>query len=124
MTREGIDHPERGVGAGGGLHVPGDPPRLAAVLEHSSLQMRSRFVVFALVAVGPASKHTVQDRHVPSFEPSRPDYPPITQPSLSISTAKVELSIHARLTRRALEGQGENEIQSGDQGTYEKAHCF
>src|SRR5262245_46534700 len=67
MTRERIDHPERDVRAGVGLHVHGDSPWLAAVLENSNLQMRSRLVVFALVAVGPASKHTVQNRHVPSL---------------------------------------------------------
>ena len=91
MTGERVDHPERDVGTGVGLHVHGNPPGLAAVLEHADLQMRSRGVVFALVPVGPASKHTVKDRHVPSFEPSRPDYPPITQTSLSISAAEVEL---------------------------------
>ena len=40
MTRERIDHPERDVGAGVGLHVHGNPPRLSPILEHADLQMR------------------------------------------------------------------------------------
>jgi hypothetical protein len=63
VAREGVDHPEHDVGSGVGLHVHGDPPGLAAVVEDADLQVGRRRVVFALVPVGAASEHTVHDGH-------------------------------------------------------------
>src|SRR5262245_63026962 len=63
MTDERVDHPERDVGAAIGLHVHGNPPGLAAILEHANLEMWGRGIVFALVSVRTTSEHTVQNRH-------------------------------------------------------------
>src|SRR5262245_56980039 len=117
MTREGIDDPERDVGAGIGLHVHGDPPWLPAVLENSNLQMRSRLVVFPFVPVGPASEHTIHNRNASSFEPSRTIMSQSRRQAGNFRLVRSSLSIYARLTRRVPEGKGEDEIQSGDRVT-------